>query len=140
MNHTSVLWDFIYSAQIKRTEEALHCVQKEWGFLSLHMLAVTTDLTQIWSMKNCSVNVAFIFLPLASRTQVEKKPNEKQSITGALRFHFKDIASLLSEILTYFNNIQPVEDTEEKNTNVDSELLMSFCFKLKSCFRSNAYI
>lgn len=91
-------------------------------------------------MKNCSVNVAFIFLPLASRTQVEKKPNEKQSITGALRFHFKDIASLLSEILTYFNNIQPVEDTEEKNTNVDSELLMSFCFKLKSCFRSNAYI
>lgn len=65
-------------------------------------------------MKNCSVNVAFIFLPLASRTQVEKKPNEKQSLLLVRsRFHFKDIANLLSEILTYFN-IQPVEDTEKK--------------------------
>lgn len=70
----------------------------------------------------------FIFLPLASRTQVEKKPNEKQSITGVLRIHFKDIVNLLSEILTYFN-IQPVEYTEEKKRIMltrNLELLISF--------------
>lgn len=70
----------------------------------------------------------FIFLPLASRTQVEKKPNEKQSITGVLRIHFKDIVNLLSEILTYFN-IQPVEDTEERKKQMltrNLELLISF--------------
>lgn len=72
-------------------------------------------------MKNCSVNVAFIFLPLASGTQVERRPNEKQSITGVLRFHFKDIANVLSEILTYFN-IQPVED-KKKNVDLKPELL-----------------
>lgn len=76
----------------------------------------------------------FIFLPLASRTQVEKKPNEKQSITGALRFHFKDIANLLSEILTYFN-IQPVEDTGKKKKMLtrNPELLISF-FQVEKLF------
>lgn len=69
------------------------CTKRTTVF-SLHMQAVTSDLTEIWCMKNCSVNVAFIFLPLASRTQVMKKPNEKQSITGALKISFQGHSEL----------------------------------------------
>lgn len=113
MNHTSVLWDLIYSEQIKCTEEALHCVQKERPFslCTCKLSRVTLQRFDVWKI------VQWMLLLFFCRWRPERRSWRSQTKSNLLlvrsRFHFKDIANFLSEILTYFN-IQPVEDTEKK--------------------------
>ncbi len=132
MNHTSVLWDLIYSEQIKCTEEALHCVQKERPFslCTCKLSRVTLQRFDVWKI------VQWMLLLFFCRWRPERRSWRSQTKSNLLlvrsRFHFKDIVNFLSEILTYFN-IQPVEDTEKKLLTWNLELLISF-FQVEKLF------